>query len=193
MTFSSPEVEERVRQGFRKLNRGMLWMFRLGLQRWFQAWPRVTGRVLVLTHTGRRSGTRYHTPLNFAPVDGDLYLTAGFGPCTDWYRNVLADPRVEVWLPDGWWTATAEDVSDHPDRRRLLREVLVGSGFAAYLFGVRPTLPDDRLDALTGDYRLIRITLAAARTGPGGPGDLSWVWPLAAAVLWVARRRRARA
>ena len=48
------------------------------------------------------------------------------------------------------------------------------------------------LGQVAADYRLLRIRRQAARTGPGGPGDLSWVWPLATMVLLplVLRRRR---
>jgi deazaflavin-dependent oxidoreductase (nitroreductase family) len=191
MTFSSPQVEERVRQGFRYFNRFMLLMFRLGLARWLQPWPRVTGQILVLVHKGRRTGLTRHTPLNFAAVDGELYVLAGFGAVSDWYRNVKAEPRVEVWMPDGWWDAWAEEASEHPDRLRVLRAVLVGSGFAAYAFGVSPRLPDERLAEISAGYRLVRLRRTAARSGPGGPGDLAWVWPLAT-VLLLLRRRRSR-
>ncbi len=146
---------------------------------------------MVITHTGRTSGARYRTPVNYARYDGDVYCTAGFGPRTDWYRNVLAHPQIEVWLPGrrlgapvGWWQATAAPVrDDDPDRLPRLREVLVASGFAGRLDGFRPGMPDDALAALTESLPLVRVTLGAARTGDGGPGDLAVVWPLAATVL----------
>ena len=190
MTFSSPQVEERFRQGFRYFNRFMVVLFRLGLGWWLQVWPRVTGQILVLVHQGRKTGLTRRTPLNFARVDGDLYVLAGFGPAADWYRNVRARPEVEVWLPDGWWSALAEEASDHPERLRLLRAVLVGSGFAAYAFGVSPRISDERLQEVTAKYRLLRLRPTEARTGPGGPGDLAWVWPVAATFLLLRRRRR---
>jgi deazaflavin-dependent oxidoreductase (nitroreductase family) len=183
MTFKSPEIEERVRQSFRHVNRFMVLMFRLGLGRFLQPWPRVTGRILVLVHTGRKTGQRHRTGLNFATVDGDLFVLAGFGAISDWYRNVLVNPKVEVWLPDGWWAATAEDVSDHPDRLALLRKVLIASGFAAYAFGITPAISDERLRQVTEKYLLVRIRTSEPRTGPGGPNDLAWVWPVAAFAL----------
>ena len=87
---------ERVRADFRRLNPGMVLMWRLGLGGAINFWPAGSGRILVLAHTGRRSGRHFLTPLNWAPVtgpSGDLeavYCVAGFGPRTDWYRNVLA-------------------------------------------------------------------------------------------------------
>ncbi len=76
----------------------------------------------------------------------------------------------------------------------LLRKVLIASGFAAYAAGIDPLrLSDAELEAVTGSYRLVRIRRTAALTGPGGPGDLAWVWPLATFLLLpLAFRRRKR-
>ena len=94
----------------------MVAMWRLGLGRWMNVWPAGSGRIFVLGHTGRRTGSRRWTPLNYAIVDGELYCTAGFGTGSDWYRNVKAEPRVEVWTPGERWVGIVEDVSDHPAR-----------------------------------------------------------------------------
>ena len=94
------------------------------------------------------------------------------------------DPEVEVWLPDGWWVGVAHEVTDPEQRLALLRHVLIGSGFAARMAGINPKrMADEELDAVTGPYRLIRILRTEACTGPHGPADLAWVWPLATMVL----------
>ena len=52
--------------------------------------------------------------------------------------------------------------------------------------GINPhTITDDALDEVTADYRLIRIRRTEARTGPDGPGDLAWVWPVTTIVLLI--------
>jgi deazaflavin-dependent oxidoreductase (nitroreductase family) len=171
----------------------MLLLWRLGLGGWINSWPSVGGRIMVLTTIGRKSGRARRTPLNYAIVDGAIYCLAGFGGISDWYSNLLADPEVEVWLPHGWWLGVAEEVTDDAVRLPLLRQVLIGSGIVAPLVGVNPhTLSDDALAAATVPYRLIRIHCTEARTGPDGPGDLAWVWPLStiAALLLLARRSR---
>jgi deazaflavin-dependent oxidoreductase (nitroreductase family) len=168
----------------------MLW--RLGLGSWFQFWPEVTGQVLVITHIGRKTGLRRKTPANFAIIDGQIYCTAAFGVHSDWYLNILQNPNVEVWMPDGWWAGMAEDVSEDENRTEIMRQVLIGSGFAAYMFGINPQLPDDELAKITLPYKLIRINPTEARTGDGGPGDLAWIWPLLTFLLLplVFRRRK---
>ena len=51
---------------------------------------------------------------------------------------------------------------------------------------------DGALDDATTDYRLIHIQRIHALTGPGGPGDLAWVWPLASLILLMVLLRRKR-
>ncbi|MFN8471452.1 MAG: nitroreductase family deazaflavin-dependent oxidoreductase [Anaerolineae bacterium] len=186
-----------LRQGFKRFNPFMIAHFRLGLGAWVNAWPSVGGRIMVLTHTGRRSGLRRRTPVNYAEVDGDIYCTAGFGGASDWYRNLLADPACEVWLPSGWWAGVAEDVSNAPNHLFLLRQVLIASGFAAMVAGIDARhISDTDLAAATEDYRLVRIHRTEARTGSGGPNDLAWVWPVATIallLLTLGRRRPPRA
>jgi deazaflavin-dependent oxidoreductase (nitroreductase family) len=149
---------------------------------------------MVITHTGRKTGLKRHTPVNYTIVDGEVYCTAAMGSISDWYRNIMANPEVEVWLPNGWWAGVAEEVTDAGIRMPLLRQVLVDSGFAARAAGIDPaTLTNEELDTMTSDYCLIHIRRTEARTGPAGPGDLSWVWPLATMILLplvLFRRKR---
>ncbi len=191
-----PDSNFFLRQGFKYFNRFMVFLWRLGLGGIINWGHPYSGRIMVLRHWGRKSGTRRETPVNYAIIGGDVYCTAGFGGSTDWYRNVVSSPQVEVWLPDEWWTGTAEDVSDSPDRLSLLRNVLKNSGFAAYAAGIDPEkMTDTQLDVATREYCLVRIRRGEARTGKGGPGELAWVWPIAvfAMLPFVMGNRRRRA
>lgn len=149
-----------LRRTFRAMNRFMVFLWRIGLGKWINIWPAGFGRILVIRHRGRRSGRDYLTPVNYAVVGGGIYCTAGFGPISDWYRNMLVHPKVEVWLPEGKKICEAEDVSDSPNRLFLLRQVMIASGFAAPLFGIDPKkLNDEQLDAVSKDYRLVHFHL----------------------------------
>jgi deazaflavin-dependent oxidoreductase (nitroreductase family) len=191
---TKPELEQRLRQAFKTGNRFMLLMWRLGLGEMINMAPDSIGRIMVLTHTGRKTGAKRQTPVNYVILDGEVYITAGFGSTADWYRNILKQPQVEVWLPDGWWQGKAEDVSNHPRRNEILRAVLIASGFAAQAFGgIDPhTASDEDIIAKTSDYKLVRIHRIAACTGPGGPGDLAWIWPVATFLLLPLALRRKR-
>lgn len=136
----------------------MILMWRLGMGKMINIWPAVMGRILIIKHRGRKSGKEYLTPVNYAIADGELHCTAGFGSISDWYRNILANPNVELWLPEGWRNANAEDISDSPMRLYLLRQVIIASGFAGPLFGVnQKKLNEDQLDTVTKEYRLVRF------------------------------------
>jgi len=147
-----------MRAFFRRLNRFMLWIWRFGGGTWVNAWPAVGGRIMVITHTGRRSRLRRRTPVNYAQSEDGVFCISGFGARGDWYLNLRADPRVEVELPREHWAGVAQDVSDAPDRTVRLRQVLIASGFAAYAAGINPRrITQAELERLADQYRLIRI------------------------------------
>jgi deazaflavin-dependent oxidoreductase (nitroreductase family) len=183
-----------TRSAFKQFNKLMLLMWRLGLGPWINMNPETTGRIMVLITTGRRSGLKRRTPVNYAQANGDVYCMAGFGKASDWYRNLQANPEVEVWLPDGWWAGHAEEVTDPDEYLTMARQILINSGFAAETFeGINPhTISDEALREKLADRPLVRIQLDHTVSGPYGPGDLAWVWPVAGGatlvLLWVLRR-----
>ncbi len=151
----TPEQMNNLLRVFHKMNPFMGWGKMINM------WPAGFGRIMVIKHRGRKSGREYLTPVNYTIVDGEIYCTAGFGSISDWYRNILVFPKVELWLPDGKRLACTEDVSDSPQRVFLLRQVMIASGFAAPLFGIDPRkLNDEQLDAMSKDYRLIHFIMS---------------------------------
>ncbi|NDJ33031.1 MAG: nitroreductase family deazaflavin-dependent oxidoreductase [Chloroflexi bacterium] len=187
--------QQLARQMFKHFNKFMLFNWRLGMGPYLSFWPYGFGRYLVLIHTGRKTGLTRRTPVNYAPIDGDFYVTAGWGTKAHWYRNIMAGPHIEVWAPDGRWLAEAEDISDEEGSTAIMREVLKNSGFASFAAGINPhRIRDEDLAAATTDYRLLRLRPTEAASGPDGPGDLVWVWPVTVLVLLagllVGRRPR---
>ena len=157
----TPKQLNTLRRVFHAMNPFMVFMLRIGLGWTMNIAPSFSGRIMVIKHRGRKSGKEYLTPVNYAKVDGEIYCTAGFGSISDWYKNMLANPSIELWLPEGKRKARAEDVTDSPNRIFLMRQVIIGSGFAGPLFGVDQRKMDDaQLDAATKDYRLIHFIMA---------------------------------
>lgn len=180
----NPQALALLRQTFKRMNRLVLLQWRLGLGPVMNLWPEGLGAYLVIVHTGRKTGKKRFTPVNFAEVKGEVYCTAGFGSESHWYKNIMANPNVEIWLPTSRWHVVAEDVTDTPGALHKLRQVLINSGFVAPLLGLRPhDMNEDELAAETSDYRLIHFRRVSPAVGPGGPGELGWVWPLAALAL----------
>ena len=56
-------------------------------------------RLLMLAHRGRTTGATRYVVLEVVdrPAPGSWVVVAGLGPRSQWYRNVVADPRVLVW------------------------------------------------------------------------------------------------
>jgi deazaflavin-dependent oxidoreductase (nitroreductase family) len=55
-------------------------------------------RLLMLEHVGRVSGERRYVVLEVVdrPSAREYVIVSGFGPTSQWYRNVAANPRVRV-------------------------------------------------------------------------------------------------
>ncbi len=156
----TPEQMEALRWVFHLLNPVMVFMWKIGLGRMINMWPAVGGRIMVIRHKGRRTGRYYLTPVNFAVVDNQIYCAAGFGPATDWHRNMMASPEIELWLPEGKRRACAHEVLDPSCRAKLLRAIMIASGLAGPLLGIdQSKLSDAQLEEIGKDYGLVRFTL----------------------------------
>lgn len=70
----------------------------------------LSGKRLVLSFTGRRSGKRYATPVNYLQRGSELLITTD----SRWWHNLDGGAPVAVWLRGRQMPATAEAVRD-PD------------------------------------------------------------------------------
>jgi deazaflavin-dependent oxidoreductase (nitroreductase family) len=68
--------------------------------------------VLLLTTIGRKSGLPRVTPLQYEEVDGKYYVASARGVQADWFRNILANPAVEVRVKSQRFDGVAEAISD---------------------------------------------------------------------------------
>ena len=50
----------------------------------------------IVSHTGRRSGRTYRTPVNVFQRPGGYVIALTYGPDTDWVKNVLAAGACEL-------------------------------------------------------------------------------------------------
>ena len=73
----------------------------------------VVGRlILLLTTTGRKSGLPRVTPLQYEEIDGAFYVASAQGARADWFRNILADPHVQVHVKSCRIRGIAEPITD---------------------------------------------------------------------------------
>jgi deazaflavin-dependent oxidoreductase (nitroreductase family) len=163
---------------FRVLNRWlMVPVTRAGLGAWMSS-P-FGGAMVLLRVRGRKTGIMRETPLNYLVAEGSIWVLAGFGPRCEWYRNVLADPRVEAWLPGRRITGTATEVRSPEVRRRIIPPLLRSTGGPSLAAGLNPWRRSE--DALLGELAwvpLLRIDPDAGPLDPGpdDPGGHAWIW-----------------
>lgn len=153
----------------------------------------LTGSWMVLTTTGRRSGQPRRVPLGYAILDGNVYCTAGFGSTSQWFRNIQANPRVEVLLPGGAISGLAEEVTDPDEWLRGYRQLVIALGVIGRLTVTDArTASDDELRRAAANLPLVRIRPTGIGSGPFDPGGYGWVVPTALTGLWLARALRRR-
>ena len=81
-------------------------------------------RILELTHIGRKSGLPRHTVLEVVRHDktsGVYYIAVGFGEHSDWYKNILKNPNVEVQSAGARLKAIAVQLSPEEAGDELVR------------------------------------------------------------------------
>src|SRR5690348_10528386 len=91
--------------------------------------------MLLLTHTGAKTGTRYTNPLVYLPDDGRLLVFAtksGAPENPQWYRNLMAHPTATVEVGTERYDVDAAEVTGVERDRLYARQVEVAPGFADY-------------------------------------------------------------
>lgn len=68
--------------------------------------------VLLLTTTGRVTGRKHVTPLQYVQLDGLYYVASARGRDADWYRNILVNPNVTVEIAGKIFPAHARTITD---------------------------------------------------------------------------------
>lgn len=194
-----PELSERGRQAsrfadrlFKALNGSTtIPLLRAGLGPWMGT-P-VGGWLLLLRVRGRRSGVVREIPLSYFVDEGSAWVMAGFGPRTQWYQNLLAEPIVDVVLPGRIRRCRAEEVLDRATRARIMPRLLRATGVPGFMSGCDPwRTPEEGILEVTRWVPLIRLSPLGEPlvAGPDDPGGLGWIWRQAvvlAGSIWLAR------
>lgn len=185
---------------FRYVNRcAVVPLHRAGLAAWLGS-P-LAGWQCLLTTTGRRSGLRRDTPLAYIVMGGAAWVLAGYGPTTLWYRNLLAEPRVELRLPGRQGIAARADaVTDAGVRAHVIPPLCRSMALPGAMVGCFPPIsPDERILECVSWVPLVRIAPADGRPllpGPDDPGGRGWLWrqgiALGGTLLLLSLVRRVR-
>jgi deazaflavin-dependent oxidoreductase (nitroreductase family) len=81
----------------------------------------IAKHTLLLTTTGRRSGVLRVVPLDYQQEGDSFYLIAEGGGRSPWYRNVVANPEVEVRVGSRRVKGVAAPLADAQEKAHVLR------------------------------------------------------------------------
>ena len=97
---------------------------------------RFEGRpMLLLTHTGARTGRTYTNPLVYLPDDGRLvvFATKGGAPTNpDWYHNLMAHPTATVEVGTETYDVDVAEVHGEERDRLYTRQAETAPAFREY-------------------------------------------------------------
>jgi deazaflavin-dependent oxidoreductase (nitroreductase family) len=108
----------------------------------------VNNDMLLLTTTGRTSGTQHTVPLLYLRDEADVIVIASYGGRPydpDWYRNLLADPKATIQIGNSHTAVTAETIATDERQTWWPRIVAAYGDYAAYQSRTDREIPVVRL------------------------------------------------
>ena len=144
----------------RVLFRAPIFLYRVGLGWLFG------GRILLLNHIGRVSGTRRHVILEVVEhdrTDQSFVVASGWGPDAAWYRNVLHTPDVSIQVGRRTLPVTAVPLTADEGADVFARYASRHRAAAKYLL---PRLLGFSVDGSEADFRAVGQRLPFVRLVP---------------------------
>lgn len=174
-----------LRRIFKLINKYfMVPLFRLGFAPFFG--NPLSGYIMVMKVIGRKTGKVRFTPVNYAIYQGKVYCLSGGRRQSDWYRNLLVHPEVELILPGGAIYARMEEVTSPTLKLSMTRQVLKNAGFAGFFEGYNPwRIPDEELAGKIADIPLLCFHPIGLGSGASDAGGWAWVWSLVITLLLI--------
>ena len=103
------------------------WLFKIPILFYRSGLPLFGNFILLLKTTGRKSGKKRYTPLEYRldETTGNFIVMAGWGGRTDWYLNACRNPCVHVQAGRRKFYARAEKLEDEQVAQWLYHVVQV--------------------------------------------------------------------
>lgn len=178
-------MSDLFRKIFRFLNKYfMVPMFRLGFGPFFG--NPLSGYIMVLKTIGRKSGRVRYVPVNYTIYKGNIYCISGWRKVSDWYKNLHANPEIEIMLPGGTLFARMEEICDPNEKGLVARQVLKNAGFAGFFEGYNPwRISDAEFKQKTADLPVLRFQPLGVGNGPSDASGWAWIWSFVATGILI--------
>lgn len=162
----------------------MVPIFRLGLGGIFS--NPFSGYIMVLKVIGRKSSKLRYAPVNYTIYKGSVWCISGGRKTSDWYKNLQANPAIEMIMPGGALYGQMSEESDPDIRRIVIRQVLKNAGFAGFFEGYNPwKISDEEMMTKNGDIPLLKITPMGIGNGASDPSGWAWITMLGLTILLI--------
>jgi deazaflavin-dependent oxidoreductase (nitroreductase family) len=138
-------------------------LFRLPLIAYRVGLGGIIPNQIMLTTVGRKSGEPHQVVLDIIGSDktkGMYYVSVAFGPRSDWFRNLRADPTVRAQIGRRKFTARAVILPRKEAEEMLVEFVGLHRRYARIMMrviGVRTELSEDEVCALASHMPVIAI------------------------------------
>lgn len=148
------------------------WRFGLG--------PIIGRYLMIITQINHRTGNPCKVSLEYFAINGIKYCANLFGVQSNWYRNLLANPRVTIQTSDGTEQMVAVPITQDDEIITVVEWLLnrnpkFGNNFLAEL-GAQPTRKE--ILSRKEDFVFLRFDPTSEPTPHGLEVDLAWIWPL---------------
>jgi deazaflavin-dependent oxidoreductase (nitroreductase family) len=164
-------------------------MFKAPLILWRMGLGPVIGRImLVITHTGRKSSLPRHTMVEYHMLDGVKYVPCAFGPRSDWFKNITADPRVTIQTSHGTEHAVATRVTDDHELLAVYNLFMRRDPPLTRWYLDSLDIQPNQADVLAKKERInwFRFDPTNEDTPPALETDLGWVLPMMGIALLLS-------
>jgi deazaflavin-dependent oxidoreductase (nitroreductase family) len=145
--------------------------------------------ILIFTHIGRKTGEPRRTAVEFHTINGMKYIPCTFGVKSQWYRNLLANPRVTIQSADGTEQMIAIRVTENEELISVIDTITERNPSMMKWYLDSLNIQHNRKDILAHKQELIflRFDPTSDPTPRGLEVDLAWIWPIL--LFWTLIRQ----
>jgi len=140
--------------GFRK------WMMDLPVRLYRLRLGWLLGRLVVIVHVGRKSGKLRYTAVETLYRDGETgeyLILSGWGPNSDWCRNLRAAPAQGLWVGTRRYTQLEQRFLDHDEAVAAVQEYARRYPRTARTLAGRIGIPIDRIAEVIDGYPIVAL------------------------------------
>jgi deazaflavin-dependent oxidoreductase (nitroreductase family) len=70
--------------------------------------PILSGRLLLIRYTGKKSGKKHSLPVQYAKSYDELIVVAGYAQHKKWWRNLMQESAINICYRGKWYEASAK-------------------------------------------------------------------------------------